>query len=541
MPAFRLRLIPVVCAVAASAIVLAAPPAGAQLPDPYLTPRGVLRVSFTPSYTNYDLLFDSTGTAFPLGTFFSSDSLGVAFFPTLAPAQAAVRSITGDPTYRLNAGIFTAMQDADIRRFPFNFEVGVTSRLALTATIPIVTTRVHSVTSLDSTGANAGWNQVASLAENDSALQNVTTLLMELETAATMLEADVAAGTFNCPSAMCDLADEVIRRARQLASDLSALSGVSADGTTGLLPPFAPLAASAEGMAIATQLGALATDLQTLGQAGLSGTMPLPTTPVGDGAVNQILAGDVFGYSARTLDPEDPAKLSRIGDVELGFRYALGRGPRVRLILGALARLPTGFRDLNNDYLDIGPGDRQLDFTWSLDGALEPGNRLGVWFGASYTLQLGDRLVRRITRPDAPIALASSETTVERNLGEIVTASIHPLLRLNDVLRVFVSASFRRKGADQFTLNGTRVPELEAFTAQRTWSFGAALSYRADIGRHGPALPIEAGISYRAAFSGTGGATPKASTFAMTLRLFYHLWGGAGRPPPPVPEEGAVP
>ncbi|MEE8116721.1 MAG: hypothetical protein V3T28_06410, partial [Gemmatimonadales bacterium] len=44
-------------------------------------------------------------------------------------------------------------------------------------------------------------------------------------------------------------------------------------------------------------------------------------------------------------------------------------------------------------------GDRQLDLEWSFDAALEPGHRLGIWLSASYTLQLGDRLVRRVSPP----------------------------------------------------------------------------------------------------------------------------------------------
>lgn len=511
-----------------------------QLPDPFVVPRGALRVSFEPSYANFNLLFDTDGEQFALGRFFSADPLGTGFLPTLATAEAAARSLTGDASYVMNAGRFTAKQDGDIRWFPFDLSVGISNRLTLTATLPIVTTRIHSATSLDTTGANVGWNQVAGVAENATASDDVAALLGELQAAITAVEAELAAGTFGCPSTMCDLAQEVVARATALAADVQGLTGVSGAGELASeLPPFAPLAASPEGVAIASVLAALSSDLQTLGQTGLAGTLPLPTEPLADGAVNAILTGTEFGYAARTLDPEDPAKLSRFGDARIGLRLGVAQRPSVRLVIGAAARLPTGFRDLPNDYLDIGTGDRQLDLEWTVDGALEPGNRLGLWFSAAYTLQLSDRLDRRIARADAPIAPVVSLVRVERNLGDVFRASVNPLLRLNDRFRVFLSAAYFRKGADAFTMNGQPVPALEALTERQTWSFGAGLWYRTQEGRRGRALPIEAGVTYRSAFSGTGGATPKSNRLTISLRLFYTLWGAPPPPPPPVEEEPA--
>ncbi len=509
-----------------------------QLPDPYVVPRGVLRVSFEPSYSNFDLLFDSDGEQFALGRFFSADQLGTGFLPTLVTAEAAVRSLTGDASYLMNAGRFTAKQDGDIRWFPFDLSVGLSDRLTLTATLPIVTTRIHSATSLDTTGANVGWNQVAGVAGNATAIDDVSALLNELQAAITAVEAELAAGTFGCPSTTCDLAQEVVTRATALAAGVQGLTGLSPAGElTPELPPFAPLAASPEGVAIASALAALSFDLQTLGQAGLAGTLPLPTVPLEDGIVNAILTGSEFGYAARTLDPEKPAKLSRFGDARIGLRLGVAQRPSLHLVVGAAARLPTGIRDLPNEYLDIGTGDRQLDLEWTVDGALEPGNRLGVWFNAAYTLQLSDRLDRRVARADAPIAPAASLVLVERNLGDVFRASVHPLLRLNDRFRVFLSAAYFRKGGDTFTMNGQQIPALEALTERQTWSFGAGLWYRTQEGRRGRSLPIEAGLNYRSAFSGSGGATPKSNRLTISLRLFYTLWGAPPPPPPPPPEE----
>ena len=60
----------------------------------------------------------------------------------------------------------------------------------------------------------------------------------------------------------------------------------------------------------------------------------------------------------------------------------------------------------------------------------------------------------------------------------------------------------------------------------RALSFGAGIAYRADMTSTGRTLPIEAGLNYRSAFSGSGGQTPKASSMQLYLRLFYRLFGG---------------
>jgi hypothetical protein len=124
---------------------------------------------------------------------------------------------------------------------------------------------------------------------------------------------------------------------------------------------------------------------------------------------------------------------------------------------------------------------------------------------------------------------------VDRNLGDLLRVSAHPTFRLAPDFRAFVSAAYEKKWADKFSRDGTPVPELETFTAREAWAFGAGLLYRVDQGRTGSALPIEASLSYQAAFFGKGGATPKAGRLALSLRLYYNLWGRTSGPTPAAP------
>jgi hypothetical protein len=395
-----------------------------------------------------------------------------------------------------------------------------------------VTSRVKSSTSLDTTGADAGWNPIAQ--GSAGALDSLTTLLGELETAAAQLEAAIAAGDFDCPSGpVCDQARALVARAQALSADLRMLTGYAsvAEGGTAPVPPFAPLAQSAAGLAIRQALADLSTGLQDLGQAGLTITMPLPAQGLGQDAVDEVLTGTAYGYGALPLNPPETIKLSGLGDVEVGLRYGLASGPTFRAVLGTLVRLPTGKKqDDPNDFVDFAPADGQLDVAVSLDGALEPGSRLGLWFSGSYNLQFGDRIVRRIARADAPIVPASAVADVQRNLGDELRASVHPALRLTPEFRAFFSAGLYRKGADRYTFDGATVPELEALTGMTIWTIGGGLWYRMERNRRGIALPIEAGFVYTQALNGTGGTAPKFGRMNLSLRLYYSLWGKGPAP-----------
>ncbi|MDH4351748.1 MAG: hypothetical protein OEW56_11425, partial [Gemmatimonadota bacterium] len=368
-------------------------------------------------------------------------------------------------------------------------------------------------------------------------------LLGELDAAAAQLDADIAAGSFGCPSGpTCAEAQSLADRIRLLSVDLRTLTGYTAittgDGTP--VPPFSPLAQSAAGQAIQQAIADVSAALQALGQMGLATTMPLPSTPADSNAVDVVLQESGFGYGALPFERGETIKLSGFGDVELGFRYGVATGPTFRAVVGGLVRLPTGKKqDDPNDFLDLAPADGQLDLALRIDGAFEPGSRVGVWFSGGYTLQFGDHLIKRVARIDQPIVPASAVTDVQRNLGDEIRVSIHPALRLSPSFRAFVSASYYHKGVDRYTVNGAAIPELEALTGRTLWTFGGGLWYRMEQNRRRTSLPIEAGFMYDATMYGRDGVVPKAGRMTLSIRFFYTLWGRPVEPEPtpePAPE-----
>jgi len=526
-------------------------PAGAQYTDARLVPRGVLRIGFEPRYFSFRERFDANGTTEPLGTDFSDSAAGVRLFPTLAEPQTALQSILADPLYAVNLGVFRTIRDADIRHFPLTLQFGLSDRLSLTARVPLVTTRSQVEFSVDSAVGDMGWNQLAEQSGNaTAALQAMQTLFTELEAGAAAVDARIAAEDFGCPSsAECDDARAAVADARQLVLDLAVLAGVDASGTPGAqITPFAPLTTSEAGTGLLAAVQDVSTRLAQFGASPLTATYPLPSAPIGAGGVNEMLADSAYGYASY---PIEFSKYSlNLGDIELGMRFGVVQSAWARAVAVGTIRLPTGTLDEPDHFLDIGTGDRQLDVEVGLEGALEPGSFLGLAGSASYNLQLGHQLVRRVTRHTAPIAPLATRTTVKRNLGDELRASLYPSLRLSPSFTVYGTAAYYRRGADDYALTGSPsegqpldAADLAFETSMTSWSFGGGIHYYSR-GRTGRGMPIEAGIDYRAAFSGNGGQTPKYGSVSFYLRLHWRLFGGTqqpAEPPPPAAEPESVP
>lgn len=525
---FRTRCLAIVPALATLALATTA--TAQQLPDAWLVPSGALRISFTAHYRNFDNLLDRDGVEHPIGAAFSADSVGPVLLPSLGLVEAAVRSMLDDPAYRVNAGALTTRMDADIRRFPFDAAVGITSRLTLRATVPIVRTRTSVQSVFDPAASELGWNPAssASTAQGTNIAQ-VEALRADLEAAAAHIESQIAAGAYGCPgSQQCADANALVQRARRFSSDIMLLTGVGAPPGSPL-PPFVPRSGSTAGAGLLVAIAALSAELQAFGAQALSSTLPLPTTAPDTAAIQTVLTGPEFGYVGLALRDH---RRSTIGDIELGARFGLINRPGLRTVLTGTVRLPTGFMARDGAFIEIGTGDGQTDVEWGVEVAAEPGTHLGLWLGARYTMQLADRIATRVSSINRPIALAVDQRTMERNLGDIFELSVHPSLRLTDQFRVMTSLFYRRKQEDVYgladddtpTVSGLVPADMSMDTKEETWSLGGAVWYRADRGAGGPALPIEAGISYRSVFRSGEGRAPRTNAIEVSLRLFYRIW-----------------
>jgi hypothetical protein len=516
-------------------------PASAQFPqwstfplqyvDARVMPRGQLRVGFLPSYGHYDTRFDSTGALQPLGASFSSDSGEGAFLPTLSQAEAAVRRIASDSTYRMNLGKVRLPLDADVRRFPFDFSLGLTDWLTLTVRVPLVKTRIQGTLSVDGTGANVGLN----LAGTDSGAAKIQPVLIDLQAAIAVLQRNIDQGSYGCPiSPDCQSKKQLLAEAQALLSDLTALAGPPG----GPVPPVAPLSTSPAGIAIRTKLEQVASQLQGAGAGAVPTTYSLPATALDTGAVQAIVTDSAFGYDMLRL--VTPRRTYTLGDVEASLRIGLLRGARLRAALSASARLPTGQRADPRHGFNLGTGDRQLDLEGGVEFAWEPGP-LGLSGTAIYTHQFADQLEMRWATPEQPIAPIAYLYTTDRQLGDVFRAAAYPSLRLSEGFLVYGSVYYYHKAADSYSLPATADPvpgtpaaaEVARGSGGQALSIGGGIAYRAtrpqrDTTGTKTALPVEAGLSYQAAYSGSGGLVPQSTMLNLYLRVYYRLWGKAG-------------
>jgi hypothetical protein len=490
----------------------------------------MLRIGFLPSYAHYDTRFDSSGTVQPLGAALNLDSAGSNFLPLLAAAEAAVRDLTSDSSYRMVLGKVKLPLDADIRRFPLDLSLGITRWLTLTVRVPLVKTRVQGVFKLDSTTANVGWNQATQAALNSQNLSQILSLLSQLGTAIATLQTRIAQGNYGCPtSAQCQSANALLARAQRLLADLNAMTGPP--GTSGL-PPVAPLASSAAGLKIQAAIAAVESGFASFSVQPPTGTLPLPATMLGTTDVGTtILQNGEFGYG---LLPLSTVRISGLGDVEARLRVGLLGGDRFRLVLTGGARLPTGFNRSPLHVFDLGTGDRQLDLEGGLEFAFEPG-RVDLSGQALYTRQFADQVVMRWAPPERPIALITDQLLTDRKLGNVFRVAVYPSLVLSEGFRVYGSAYYWHKAADTYSpANGppptTASPaDVARGTGGQSLSLGGGIAYRAaraqrDTTGAPTGLPVEAGLSYQAAFSGSGGLVPKSTMLNLYLRFYHRLW-----------------
>ncbi len=511
----------------------AASNASAQYLDARVLTRGTFRISFEPSYLSYDRRFDPDGEQEPLGTDLSADSAGSFLLPSLEAPETAVRSILEDPSYQMNVGRVTTDFDADVRQVPFGFQLGLTNRVSLTATIPFVTSRSQVALTVDSTDANVGWNLVASASGSVTGRNETLALLGQLTSSAASLQTLIAAGSFDCPTGpTCDAARALVTRTGALKTSLIQLGGIDEFGNVvSVLPPFAPLQSSAAGQAVLAVIQDVATELAGFGANAVTATLPLPTDPVSAADLNTVLTTPGFGYDAAPL--EFIKYRQRLGDIELGVRWGLVQQPAVRLALSTSVRLPTGFHETSSNFVDVGTGDKQTDVIGGLELVFEPGSAVSLALAGEYTLQLSDQLLRRITSPNRPIALASTQFTVSRNLGDIIRLQAFPAVRLHPSLTAYTSVDYYHKLDDVVTIaqsgngGGTApdVMQLELETGMKRLSVGGGLHYRS-LSRTGR-VPVEAGVQYRTALQGSGGLTPLTTEMRFYLRLFYRIFGGS--------------
>lgn len=491
-----------------------ASPANGQLP--FLTaPSGTLRIELGGNFYPTDEEF-ADGTRRSLGTpIQAADALGAGVTGRLA-------DILGRPAGPMSLGSIAANVSHQRSEGIIGLAVGVTSRLTVSARIPIVSTRTESMLEFDSEGSNYGVNP--------SVLGNSTSeqWLSQFGVALATLRERRDAGEYNDDPTRLALANQILTTAPQWHSAVTDL--LVGDQRAIVLP----LASSADGTDLLNQATAYRDQLsQELGVSAPGGAPALPTTPMTQAAF-ESLREEPGGLG---WGPIEEQPITGLGDVELRATWALFSrvNPERNSWLGAWvsggATLPTGTPPRADRLRDIGSGDGQLDITAS--GVVETGRgRFGFRAEAEYRAQQPGERTARVGLRDQFILPANTEATLEWNPGDVLSVTARPFFRIADRLALTGSLTWWSRGADEwtplagFTGDPAAVSRMGEGTKASALIWGAGIGYIHD-GSHVDGvrrMPVEAGLAIERVASSGSGLVAAPLTTRVWFRVYKKLW-----------------
>jgi len=488
--------------------------------------RGTLRLDITPDWLSYDHRFGlgvpgyADGAPVPINLDYSAESLGVAALPFLRPLQSQIQAAARLVGFSLDLGRTVTVLNASVRTIPIGLEYGVTNRLAIGVTVPIVRSRVDVNFAVDTT---TGKRSNVAFADTGA----ISPFRSQVDAALAALQKQANSGP---PSLRAP--------AQALLAQLEPFQYLAH-------APLLPLGTSAAGDSVAVHLTGLETSYQQLASQYASYSVTMPTLTAGltlpDSATTRAdlerffsdstlpLAGDTIGTMVRT----------GIGDITAHATYQLAQGARYRSQIVVTARFPTGGTPYTSSFLDLGTGTHQF----ALEGALANDVLLGSSFLIHAVARMGsaraDNLQQRVTPPDLPFAPIAQLARVHRSPGAWVGLEVAPIWMLDDAFSVRLTYSYYNQGQTHYSyVNpadsarvGMSASVLDQETDQRLSRIGGGVTF-STLSRYvaGTAsVPYSLTVSYENTVSGRGGRVPQASIFRIQLRMYVRLFGGRAR------------
>jgi hypothetical protein len=518
MPRFRPRPALLICS------LFAAAPLAAQLP-PLTAPKGLLRIELGGRFDNWDNAYFGGVKRDAAGDFIRDPATG-AWLPSLGVTEQRIREITGVQAIELSLGKTSAHELVNVGTESIGAAYGLTRRLTVFGTIPIVRVRVQDVFSLDSTNATATFNPADPIFGSGDITQQ-SGFFSQLQAALTTLDNKIRNGDYNANPATLALAQATLARATLLQTDLIEFFASST---------FIPLSGSGGAAAITGSVDSIRNRLAS--DLGIQGFTAAPVFPT-DGLAHDALEGFATNPNGPIqAQPFEPPILRYIGDIEVGTAFLwldhrpAKTGLAVRSALQGTVRLRTGKLDQPDALFDLGTGDRQPDVQGDLVTDFARGG-IGARVTARYVLQLPGRQNRRLTPPDQPIAPAATLAAVERNPGEIVEGALEPYLRIASHFSIVGGIRHWSKGADKYRyvpnqepIPGTTPEVLAIGSKENGTALSATLSFVHDgVRRDGTAgIPIDAVLRGELVVGSSQGRVPAKQSLSFMLRLYRKMF-----------------
>lgn len=488
--------------------------------------HGVARITFDPRNTAWDAQF-VRGARLGLGYQLTGDSIGSAGIPTLARLEQDMRGGVRLEGFvaRLGTGVLSVRQER--RSYPVTAELGLTSRIAISLTLPFerLSTRAHQRLSGD--GANLGVNPL--LLGSPGAAAAYTDFFVQFDTTLARFDQNIAAGMYGCPpdppGGPCAARDSAFFWHAARDALHRAVYGAGQSGQ-----PFMPLDTSDAGRGIDTTIARIQQALvTTYGVPGFADTMLLSGVPLTGGLLQAAAVDPVHGFGYHTV-PFLRNYRWGLGDVELAAKLLLAAGPHYSAALVALTRLPTATPDSGDDWLRQAFGDRQLDIEGRLIQELIVAERLWLNVSIRAGVQRPGTRVRRVAPFDAILVPAAARTELRWDPGDYLGVDVAPLYRFTPQFALGLTAGYWTKQRDRHAFRSTQdsvnlatrlgVPTpaglLDQGTSERRVRLGVAMSYV------GPR--VEGGFSIEQTVSGEGGVTAAATVYRIVLRVARQLF-----------------
>jgi hypothetical protein len=526
-PIGRPHIVPVV--LLAASMALAPRPVLAQERVALTTDAAILRVGdfrirALSAWTRYDRLGGVPGAKglTPIGSLFSTDSLGPLHLASLGTVESGIRELSGTSALKVSAGRLITSTEARIVVVPLMAEYGLTDRLTIGIMVPIVQARASNAVALNpraDSSVNVGPNPSA-LFQNQSARTTNTLVAINLQAAATQLGDLVAMCAASptatgCPAVLSRRteAEALIATANAFAATASDVYGVSSDQPG---QPFVPIMGSPAQVAVDARLAALRSSFSSFGFSAGGDALAAAGGPATLVQLQQMLRDPRFGGGRDTLGIEERIE---VGDVEIGATYQLKNTftdsamtvngkRRYRHVVQAVARLGTGRAPRPNVLFDVGGGDGQTDLELRAvsDVIWSP-----KWMGtaaAAYTIQFGT-VPRTIGASPFPLDAPPSALG---NAGNALQIDLMPRYSVTRFLMFTGGYSLRHEAVRDAPVSGSLAHRALIGMSYSGFGFRYA---------GGARLPLELHYSRSATFASNGGPTARSSRDQLELRYYY--------------------
>jgi hypothetical protein len=499
-------------------------PAAAQLPE-IGVPGGSVRIEVGAEFASIDRQLQD-GQSEPWRSEFAVSSIGGAYFPDLLPAEATIAGLAGLPNYSYNIGRATMAAQASRGTLRLGLSLGITDRLTLFGSLPLVQQRVQVAYRFDPAAADAGFNPADPLFGTPTGAAATTQFLSSFGSALDTLQSRLDAGFYDGDPGQKAIAQATLTEG---SGQLSGLDALLADPAT--QAPFVPTELSPAGSAISTRVAGTQASLAALGITTFTEAVPLPTATLTQEDYELFLTASGGRVGAR---PFATSSSFLAGDAEVGAAYTVldawdqdGAQGGIRLVVQALARLPTGSVVAENDFVSLPSGDHQLDVEGSVVADIGRG-RVGARLTGSYTNQMAAEFDRRVTRPTQPVPWANRRALVEVDPGNVFGFRAEPFFRIGDAFAIVGVFSYASRGSDEVTyvsdaIAGVSASELAEGTDVTATTLGAGLSF-APARRDGRAS-IDGFWMFEKVVSASGGRVPETGAIRMGIRVPVQLWG----------------